>query len=89
MSEDVSTPIPDEPGQDPDAALQEPVTDGYGLSGTPDSGYDLGDGGAARDAHDVEIAGPAGRGNDDLVTLIQAGHHPVEPQKLNTPSSSL
>ncbi|WP_199425092.1 hypothetical protein [Actinotalea solisilvae] len=42
MSEDVSTPIPDEPGQDPDAPLAEPVTDGYGLSGTPDSGYDLG-----------------------------------------------
>ncbi len=42
MSEDVSTPIPDEPGQDPDSPVQDEVTDGYGFSDTPDSGYDLG-----------------------------------------------
>ena len=41
MSEDSLAPIPDEPGQDPDAAEPGPYTDGYGLSGTLDSGYDL------------------------------------------------
>ena len=41
MSEDdVSTPIPDEPGQDPDAALEEPARDGHGLSDSPHSGYE-------------------------------------------------
>ena len=41
MSEDSLEPIPDEPGQDPGAAEPGPYTDGYGLSGTLDSGYDL------------------------------------------------
>lgn len=40
MSEDVSTPIPDEPGQDPDAVLDEPGRDGHGLSDSPHSGYE-------------------------------------------------
>lgn len=41
MSEDPLDPIPDEPGQDPEAAEPGPYTDGYGLSGTLDSGYDI------------------------------------------------
>lgn len=41
MSEDVSSTIPDEPAQDPEAPQTEPVDD-HGLSDTPDSGYDLG-----------------------------------------------
>lgn len=42
MSEDISTPIPDQPGQDPDAVEPGEHTDGYGFSGTLDSGYELG-----------------------------------------------
>ena len=45
MSEDAPDddlePIPEYPGQDPDAAEPGPYTDGYGLSGTVDSGYDI------------------------------------------------
>jgi len=40
MSEDISTPVPDEPGQDPDAPLDEPTTDRLGLSDSPHSGYE-------------------------------------------------
>lgn len=47
MSEDVSTPVPDQPGQDPEAPQQTPVTDGYGFSDSPDAGYDLGHEGPA------------------------------------------
>lgn len=42
MSEDVSTPIPEQPGQDPASPVDDPVNDGYGFSDSPDSGYDLG-----------------------------------------------
>ena len=41
MSEDVSAPIPEFPGQDPGSAVEEPHTDGYGFSDTPDAGYEL------------------------------------------------
>jgi hypothetical protein len=41
MSEDPMAPIPDQPGQDPEAAEPGPWTDGYVLSGTLDSGYDV------------------------------------------------
>lgn len=41
MSEDTSTPIPDEPGQDPESPQLEPHTDGYGFSDTEDAGYEL------------------------------------------------
>ena len=50
MSEDISSTIPDEPGQDPDAAEPGPYTDGYGLSGSLDSGYELGPDGDGADA---------------------------------------
>ncbi|MDT0164390.1 hypothetical protein Q9R32_02325 [Actinotalea sp. AC32] len=40
MSEDVTVPIPDEPGQDPDAADDLGSTDGHGLSDSPHSGYE-------------------------------------------------
>jgi hypothetical protein len=39
--DDPLAPIPDLPGQDPDAAEPGPWTDGFGLSDTPDSGYDI------------------------------------------------
>jgi GMP synthase-like glutamine amidotransferase len=40
MSEDVSTPVPEQPGQDPESPLEEPRSDGVGLSGSPHSGYE-------------------------------------------------
>lgn len=43
MTEDISTPIPEEPGQDPESPVQDPVNDGYGFSDSPHSGYDLGE----------------------------------------------
>ena len=57
MSEDISTPIPDQPGQDPDSAEDVPFTDGYGFSNSPDSGYDLGDERPAEPS-DVETEAP-------------------------------
>jgi hypothetical protein len=41
VSEDVSGPIPEFPGQDPESPLDEPHTDGHGFSDSPDSGYEL------------------------------------------------
>ena len=38
MSEDVSTPVPEFPGDDPGAAEGGPHTDGYGLSDSPAGG---------------------------------------------------
>lgn len=57
MSDDVSTPVPEQPGQDPDSPLAEPHGDGIGLSDSPHSGYDLGsetpaEPGSAEDASD-------------------------------------
>ncbi|KGM13944.1 hypothetical protein [Cellulomonas bogoriensis] len=40
MSEDVSTPVPDEPRQDPDNPGDETVEGGLGLSTSPHSGYE-------------------------------------------------
>lgn len=42
-TDDDLTPIPEFPGEDPERGADEPHTDGHGLSGTLDSGYDLGD----------------------------------------------
>lgn len=39
--DDPLAPIADEPGQDPSCAEPGPHNDGYGLSGTLDSGYDI------------------------------------------------
>lgn len=39
MTEDVTTPIPDEPGQDP-RSVEDPLPDGHGLSDSPHSGYE-------------------------------------------------
>jgi hypothetical protein len=40
MSEDIINPIPDSPGQDPDAVVDEPFTDSHGLSDSPHPGYE-------------------------------------------------
>ncbi|WP_188037858.1 hypothetical protein [Actinotalea sp. JY-7885] len=74
MSEDVSTPIPDEPGQDPDAPVQDPVNDGYGFSDSPTSGFDLGNEDPAISSTREEVA--PGERQGDARTEPDAGTAP-------------
>ena len=76
MSEDSLAPIPDEPGQDPDAAEPGPYTDGYGLSGTLDSGYDLdrsAEGADGASAEGADGAAGTGGGDDSMAWEEEAG----------------
>lgn len=67
MSEDPSDrddlePIPEYPGQDPDAAEPGPWTDGYGLSGTLDSGYEID---RSQDARRAEASASSAADDDE------------------------
>ena len=63
MREEPLAPIPDEPGQDTDAAEPGPWTDGHGLSGSLDSGYDI-DRSADEGADRPDAVGGTGSGSD-------------------------